>query len=322
MDETQASEGLPTAKRRLGRGLSSLICGVPAELLEETPPVAQPANAEYIPLDVDAIERNPYQPRKEFDAESLNELVESIVQRGVLQPLLVRTTPGGYQLIVGERRLLAARKAGLRTVPCRVVELEDRAVCEVAIMENLQRADLSELEKAQAFHDYLERFLCTIEDLARKLGKDRSTISNALRLLELPDFVKLALQNGKITAGHARALLPLEEEADQIAMCQRIQSESLNVRQTEEQVRLKLQETVIPFERADHGKDQHHDKEPDRAGPGPVAHHIQSLQQQLRDLVGAKVEIRMKGKDAGRLIVHFSSNDEFERIVAVLRRAG
>ena len=185
----------------------------------------------------------------------------------------------------------------------------------MAIVENVQRADLGDLEKAQAFQEYLDKFGDTIEELAKKLGKDRSTISNCLRLLELPDFVKIALQQGKISAGHARAMLTLDQEADQIAMCQRIQSEHLSVRQTEEQVRLRNQESdgsTISFEAAA-------GKTPSKsASPG---HHVLELQQQLRDLLGAKVEIRLKGKDAGKMIIHFSSNDEFERIVGFLRKA-
>ena len=303
-------EGFPFGKRRLGRGLNSLIGGAPQE--EGTPVEQLPG--EFMQLDVNSIERNPFQPRKDFEAESLEELVNSVTQHGVLQPLLVRNTPAGYQLIAGERRLIAARKVGLQTVPCRVIVLEDQAVSEVAIVENLQRSDLNELEKATAFHDYISRYGCSIEDLAKKLGKDRSTVSNSLRLLELPDFVKHALQGGKISAGHGRALLPLEEEADQIAMCQRIQSETMSVRQTEEEVRLKLQSgEVVPFKSAT-------TKDSTGATAAPN-HHIASLQQQLRDIVGAKVEIKLKGKDAGKMIIHFSSNDEFERIVQFLRKA-
>lgn len=309
MEEQQLPDGLPVPRRRLGRGLNSLI-GMPAADESAAPPNAP---GEFMQIAVDTIERNPYQPRKEFEPEALNELVESIGQHGVLQPLLVRLVDSGFQLIAGERRLMAARRAGLQTVPCRVIELEERAVSEVAIVENLQRADLNDLEKAQAFHDYIERYGSSIEDLARKLGKDRSTVSNTLRLLELPEFVKVALHASRISASHARALLPLEEEADQIAMCQKIQSESLNVRQTEEEVRLKLQPQVtVPFQRPD---------EKQVAQPATVSNHVLSLQQQLRDLVGAKVEIRMKGKDAGKMIIHFSSNDEFERIVQHLKKA-
>jgi ParB family chromosome partitioning protein len=310
----EPQDGLPQARRRLGRGLSSLLGGGDGpSLMDESELVDAPVG-EFMLLEEHQISRNPWQPRKEFDQESLNELVESVRQHGILQPILVRAVEVGYQLIAGERRLLAARKAGLARIPCRVIVLDDKSVCEVAIIENVQRADLGDLEKAQAFQDYLEKFGGTIEELAKKLGKDRSTVSNCLRLLELPDFVKIAMQQGKISAGHARAMLPLEHEADQIAMCQRIQSEHLSVRQTEEQVRLQNQEgdgLTIPFEPA--GK---------TAGKtAPVSNHLVELQQQLRDLLGAKVEIRLKGKDAGKMIIHFGSNDEFERIVGFLRKA-
>ena len=316
MDDQPTTDGINQARRRLGRGLNSLIGGGPSMSISEQPPTAPPDEpGEFLLLGIDDLERNPYQPRRDFEAEALAELVESVTQHGVLQPLLVRKTSQGYQLIAGERRWIAARRAGLSTVPCRIIELEDRAVSEVAIIENVQRSDLGELEKAMAFQDYLSRFGGTIEELATKMGKNRSTISNALRLLELPEFVKVALQSGKISAGHARALLPLDEEADQIAMCQQIQSESLNVRQVEELVRNKTQDdSTVPFPPSGSNGDS-------KPGKPGLSNHILSLQQQLRDLLGTKVELKMKGKDAGKVIVHFSSHDEFERILQFLRKA-
>lgn len=313
--QPEQTDSLPQARRRLGRGLSSLLSGGdgPA-LLDESVAVDIPAG-EFAQIEEHQISRNPWQPRKEFDQAALDELVESIRQHGILQPVLVRAVEVGYQLIAGERRLLAARKAGLSVIPCRVVALDDKAVCEVAIVENVQRADLGDLEKAQAFQEYLDKFGGTIEELSKKLGKDRSTISNCLRLLELPDFVKIALGQAKISAGHARALLPLESESDQIAMCQRIQSEHMSVRQTEEEVRTKNLESdgsTIPFESA---KGKSGKKAPS------LSRHVLELQQQLRDLLGAKVEIRLKAKDAGKVIIHFASNDEFERIAGFLRKA-
>ena len=185
---------------------------------------------------VELIERNPFQPRKDFDPESLNELIESIRQHGVLQPLLVRPAGTQYQLIAGERRLLAARQAGLETVPCRVLELEDRAMCEAALEENLKRRDLNVLEKAQAFQDYMNRFGASLDDLARQLSMSRSSVCNFLRLLELSEFVKEALLADRVTSGHARAILSLSPD-DQVALCRRIEAESLSVRQTESAVR-------------------------------------------------------------------------------------
>jgi ParB family chromosome partitioning protein len=309
----QPQDGLAAPRRRLGRGISSLLGG-----LAEGPTIvresgaAEGAAGEFTLIAHEAIARNPYQPRKEFDEAALAEMVESVAQHGILQPLIVRPFEGAYQLIAGERRLLAARRAGLARVPCRVVSLGDQEVCEVAIIENVQRTDLNDLEKAQAFQDYLDKFGSTIEELAGKLGKNRSTVSNCLRLLELPDFVKIALQSSRISAGHARALLPLEEEVDQIAMCQRIESEKLSVRQTEGAIREKLApaETI----RIDgNGKT--------KVGATPMSNHILDLQQQLREVLGTKVDIRLKGKESGKLTVHFSSNDEFLRIVSFLRKA-
>jgi ParB family chromosome partitioning protein len=307
-------DGLSAPRRRLGRGISSLLGSLTdgPSLVDENQPV-ETASGQFTSIDEGLIARNPYQPRKEFEEAALAEMVESITQHGVLQPLLVRPFEGAYQLIAGERRLLAARKAGLTKVPCRVIELDERGVCEVAIIENVQRTDLNDLEKAQAFQDYLDKFASTIEELAGRLGKNRSTVSNCLRLLELPDFVKIALQSGRISAGHARALLPLDEEADQIAMCQRIESEKLSVRQTEDAIREKLQSTeTLPFSGGE-----------TRGNSGAVklSNHIRDLQQQLREILGTKVDIRLKGKESGRLIVHFASHDEFERVIGFLRKA-
>src|SRR5579872_2711230 len=191
MDETVKSgaegivsiEGPGFVRRRLGRGLSALLGGAPAgdATAAETAAGLAPSGAKAIGHDagqihVELIERNPYQPRKEFDAETLAELTESIRQHGILQPLLVRPCGAQYQLIAGERRLLAARQAGLETVPCRVLELEDRAMCEAALEENLKRKDLNVLEKAQAFQEYMNRFGASIDDLAKQLSMNRSSV--------------------------------------------------------------------------------------------------------------------------------------------------
>ena len=267
---------------------------------------------------VDLIERNPFQPRKEFEKDSLNELAESMMTHGVLQPLLVRPYNGGYQLIAGERRWLAAKEAGIETVPCRVLELEDKNVCEVALVENVQRQDLSDLEKAQAFQDYLDRFGGSPADLAKQLGMNRSTVANFIRLLALPAPVKKALSAGRISNGHARALLSLEER-DQIELCKLIQRDSLSVRKTEEAVK-KLQGSgdeepaTIPFEQ------KTEDTKAD--GENGKSNHIVSLEGQLRECLGTKVEIRVTGKDAGRITVEFNNNAEFERLVKALRAAG
>lgn len=304
MDEIENQE---PSRRRLGRGLNALLgSGVMGG--------HDGASGDQSVVHVDLIERNPFQPRKEFEQSSINELVDSIRQHGILQPLLVRSAGGGYQLIAGERRLIAARKAGLQEVPCRVLDLTDQQVSEVALEENLKRQDLNVLEKASAFQDYLNRFQCTIEDLSRRLSLDRSTVSNMLRLLELPEEVKSDLLTDKISGGHAKSLLSLKDSEQQAVLCQRIQKEGLSVRKTEEAVREILSQNgdVIPMK----GK-----KSKSESAVVELTPHVLSLRDQLRDWLGATVEIKLSAKDRGKIIIDFQSTEDFERIVGKLHRA-
>ena len=314
-----------THRRRLGRGLSSLLGGAAPSSQE----LEQTETLELQHISVDRIERNPYQPRKEFGPEALTELAASIREHGVLQPPLVRALDDGFQLVAGERRWLAAKKAGLTTIPCRVIDVVDKTACEVALEENLKRSDLTDLEKAEAFRTYLDHFQCSIEELSKQLSMSRSAVSNMLRLLELPEPVKRALQEGKISAGHARALLTLGEPSDQLALCGRIQAESMSVRQTEAAAKEVLRER--------HGDEQSAEENGtvETAADSPVSdetismatpatdhrsNHIASLEQQLAELLGAKVEIRLKSKEAGTITISFGSNAEFEQILGALRR--
>lgn len=279
------------------------------------------------------IDPNPFQPRQDFEAEALKELADSIRLHGVLQPLLVRPANGRFQLIAGERRLRAAQQAGIENVPCRVMELEDRAICEIAIEENLKRKDLGVVEKAEAFRDYLERFGSTIEDLAKSLSMSRSAVSNYIRLLELPEPVKKALRAERISNGHARALLTLEEE-DCIALWKRIERESLSVRNTEKAVKeiQKARSEPLISEADLMGlEDASADSEPAAADDSQEAEvvsfqqaeltpHLASLQDQLRQTLGVKVEIQVKGHDAGKIVIPFTNNAEFENVLRQLRR--
>lgn len=292
-----------SVKRRLGRGLNALLGANSADDNFEAESTNLPPADE---ISVELLERNPFQPRTEFAEDGLLELAESIRQHGVLQPLLVRMSGDRYQLIAGERRWLAAQRAGLETVPCRLMSMEDQQVSEVAIEENLKRRDLGVLEKASAFRDYMNRFESTVDGLAKKLSMNRSTVSNLLRLLELPAVVKASLNADRITAGHARALLPLDQPAQE-AMCRRIETERWTVRQTEEAVRAKLNREPQASEST--------------AQKPTVSNHVVSLQNQLREKLGLKVEIRLKSKDAGRVVVHFGSNDDFDRLFKALRSA-
>lgn len=315
---SEQSEAPGAPRRRLGRGLNALLGRGGSDSESENQPDQMGADGseasvptEQDEIDIELIERNPYQPRQDFASESLKELEGSIRQHGILQPLLVRPFDGAYQLIAGERRLKAARDAGLKTVPCRVLNLEERQVCEVAIEENLKRKDLNVLEKAQAFKNYLSQFNSTIEQLSQRLSLDRSTVNNMIRLLELAEPVKQALQNEKISAGHARALLSLEEDR-QVAVCEQIQGESLSVRKTEAEVRkiIKGEADTVPFENAKKSK----------VAP-EMTNHLVDLQQQLREILGAKVEIKLKTDHSGQIMIPFDSNETFERITGVLRKS-
>ena len=310
----------PNPKRRLGRGLNALLGGGSQQDEVSADAAKSPADSEAKKtpktahsIEVDLIKRNPFQPRSDFDAESLEELAKSIAIHGVLQPILVRKlAEDDFQLIAGERRLLASKRAGLKQVPCRILRMEDRQASEAALEENLKRRDLNVLEKAQAFQDYVNRFGCTIGDLAKRLSMDRSTVSNMLRMLDLPETVRGLLTDEKITAGHAKAILPLEEDA-QLALCDRIQLENLSVRKTEQAVRAILKgdnPDVIPISPAK--------KKPSALARTP---HLDSLEKQLRDLLGLKVAIRQKSKDSGQVVIEFNSNNDFEKLTRLLRKA-
>jgi ParB family chromosome partitioning protein len=257
---------------------------------------------------LELIEHNPHQPRQDFDAEEIRRLAESLTTHGLLQPVVVRRVHDHYQLVAGERRLRAARQAGWIDVPVRVVEADDRQAAELAIIENLQRRDLNALEKAASFQRYLEQYGSTQEELAGRLAMDRSTIANFIRLLELPETVQDAIRKGAITQGHARALLPLGDEREQIEFCQRIQTEGLNVRQTEEMV----QSILDSSERGPLGV----------VGGGGAktrsrrakSEHLSALEQEFRTALGVRVKITHNAKGRGKLVIPFASHEEFERL--------
>lgn len=302
----QHSSEKPKLKRRLGRGLNALL-GTQDGESEAPVQLTSPAADE---ISVELIQRNPFQPRREFDPTAINELANSIRKHGVLQPLLVRAIESGYELVAGERRWRAAQQVGLDNIPCRVVELEDHQVCEAAIEENLKRQDLNVLEKAEAFRDYLERFGGTVEELSKRLSMNRSTVSNMMRLLELPDHVQDAVRHDRISGGHARALLPLRAEA-QMELTRQIEEQCLSVRKTEEAVRRILKSGPVPAGSA-------------TAAPPTttqLSSHVISLQDQLREALAARIDIRLKKKESGQIVIHFGSNDDFERIMGQLRNA-
>jgi ParB family chromosome partitioning protein len=256
---------------------------------------------------VDRIQQNPYQPRKAFDKDELNSLSESIRNHGILQPLVVRQRGEDYQLIAGERRLRAAQAAGITEVPVRVVNFNDQQVLEAALVENIQRADLNPIEKAQGFKDYLTRFQMTQEQLAARLGLDRTTVSNLVNLLDLPAEVQEAVRLGQITLGHAKLLKGLTDRARQVSLCKEIITRGHSVRATEALIK---EEKNAPEEEEPLTKSS--------SGYEKTA-HVQSLEDDLRKKLAVRVEIKLRAKDKGLIVIGFESNDDFERLMEVLR---
>jgi ParB family chromosome partitioning protein len=286
-------------KSRLGRGLDALLSG--AEAAGNGAPLSQ--------VSVETIDQNPYQPRKEFDDDSLAALRDSIKAHGILQPLVVRQVEGRYQLIAGERRLRAAREAGLSAVPVTVVDFNDQQVLEAALVENIQREDLNPIEKAQGFKDYLDRFQMTHDQLASRLGLSRSTITNLVALLELPTEVQNAVRVGQLTTGHAKVLKGVSDPARQSAIAREAVARGLSVHATEALAR----QSPPPAE---------------QPAPAPAnyktapekTNHVQSIEDELRQKLGVRLEIRVKAKERGQIVLCFDTNDDFERLVEVLRR--
>lgn len=311
---------MSTAPRRLGRGLEALLGGTagasPRSNLQIHQPDGDKPAGELPRVSVYEIDRNPFQPRKEFNEEQIAELAESLDKHGMLQPLVVRRVGERYQLIAGERRLRASIKAGWPDVPVQIRDVDDRQMSELAMIENLQRRDLNALEKAASFQNYLAQYRCTHEELAARLSMDRSTVANLIRLMELPPGVQDSLRAGLISAGHARALLPLGEEREQVRVCQQIQSEGWSVRLTEQRV----QEMLDGEDAATANSGSlSTPTTPTKAKPSKKAartrsSQIVSLEQELRSALGTKIEIRQTARGRGKIVIHFSSAAEFDRL--------
>ncbi|GAC1336522.1 MAG: ParB/RepB/Spo0J family partition protein [Myxococcales bacterium] len=273
----------------LGRGLGALIPG------------GSPSERKGIMLlGIEEIRADKTQPRRHFDDAHLAELAESIRAKGVLLPILVRRAEHGYVLIAGERRWRAAQKAGLRELPALVREVTEGEAFELALIENIQREDLNPVEEAEAFQRLVSDHHLTQEQLAERVGKDRSTIANSLRLLRLPEAIKGAIVDGTLSMGHARALLGLSDETDLKKAAEKVIAEGLSVRAAEQLVqRLKTK--------------RHGQKETAREGGVQLRHVVEKLQRKL----GTKVELKDRG-GAGTLEVRYGSAQDLERILAVI----
>jgi ParB family chromosome partitioning protein len=290
---------MSTQKKALGRGLGALIPTRPAEPAPAAPAAAGPGLAM---VAIDQISPNPYQPRKTFNDASIEELARSVKEHGIIQPLVVtKTGDNKYRLIAGERRFRAAQKAGLDHVPVVVKEtMTDGDVLQVALIENIQREDLNPIEEAYAYHQLHEEFQLTQEEISKRVGKERSTVANFLRLLKLPDSVKKLLAAGQLSMGHARAILAVDAPRKQEQLAERVVKRNLNVRQTE----------MLAAETANKGdKAEQPEKEKDV--------FTRDAEERLARTLRSKVEIDRKRR-GGVIHIRFGSEDELIRLVEEL----
>jgi ParB family chromosome partitioning protein len=289
-----------TKRGGLGRGLSALIPGA----------VEEGTGAGLLEVPVNAVQPNPRQPRTVFDEETLSALALSIQEVGVLQPIVVRRTAEAFELIAGERRLRAAKRAGLATIPVVVRESDDAESLREALIENIHREDLNPIELAEAFRELLEELGLKQETLAERLGMSRSHIANTIRLLQLPAEVQQLLASGKIQAGHGRALLSLADAEAQGTLALRIVAEDLTVREVEELVRNYIDHpTAEPT------------KPTLRAVPGPVDNPLAEVEEILSEQLATRVTIQM-GKRRGKMVIEFGSADDLDRIVSEIVGSG
>jgi ParB family chromosome partitioning protein len=281
-------------KMVLGKGLEALIPGIES--------FNQPSSGEYFECDINRVFPNRYQPRQVFSESELEELSRSIRQQGIIQPLVARETESGYELIAGERRLRAAKMAGLATVPLVVKEVSDEELLEMSIIENIQRENLNPVEEADAYHQLMTRFDLTQEQAAERVGKSRPAVANILRLRNLPPEIKASISDGSITMGHARALLAAANPKQQIMAWNLVLSKKLSVRETEALMdRLKSgKKDTGPSSRTD-----------------STSIYFNSLAEDLSRIFGTKVMFKRAGKGRGKVIFEYYTNDDLDRLLNI-----
>ncbi len=297
-------------KSGLGKGLDSLITGG-KDAVKEEPKVIEkvvekivekPAE---IKLRISEIEPNRNQPRKDFNEDTLEELADSIRVYGVLQPLLVQKEEGHYRIIAGERRWRAAKKAGLKEVPAIIKDYTSQQVIEISLIENIQREDLNPIEEAMAYKRLLDEFDLKQDEVAERVSKSRVVITNSIRLLKLDERVQNMLIQDMLSAGHGRALLPIEDKEEQYALALRIVDEKLSVRETEKIVKVilnpKKKKEAVGFSESEE-----------------LAY--QNMQERMRQILGSKVSIHKKDKNKGRIEIEYYSSDELERLMELIDR--
>ncbi len=290
---TTESANTPARRRALGRGISALLEG------REPGPALTPSVRM---VSVDQIQPNPYQPRRAFHPERLNELAASVQANGLVQPVLLRPTPDGkFQIVAGERRWRAARIAGLATIPALVQEIPEAKVLELTLVENIQREDLNPIETAHAFEQLAREFSLTHEEIARRTGKDRTTVTNFLRLLKLPAEVQQMLAEEKLSMGHARALLALPAAAEQRAAALRITAQGLSVRAAERMVGRALGKSKTALAQT----------------PDP---NTRAAIQEMERALGTRVKIVESAAGRGKIEIEFYSQDDLQRIYSIIVR--
>ncbi|HLR34722.1 MAG TPA: ParB/RepB/Spo0J family partition protein [Tissierellales bacterium] len=286
---------MATKKRGLGKGLSALI---PEEPMEEMVSNEVDKNA-IVNIDISLIKPNKNQPRKEFDKQALEELKHSIKDYGVIQPIIVRKKGEEYEIVAGERRWHATKNAGLEKIPCIIKDVEEVEATKLALIENIQREDLNSIEEAKAFDDLMKNYGYTQEEVARIIGKSRSYIANTIRLLNLEDKVRNYVVEGKLSSGHGRALLAIEDEENQIKVAERIVKNKLNVRDTEKLVK-------------DSNKPVKKEKVYIEEDPFLV-----EIEESLMNVLGTRVSIS-SGREKGKIEIEYYGDEDLERILEML----
>ncbi len=292
----EAPAGGPTKRKKqaLGRGLGALIPEIEK---------SQEQTKDFFYCEIEMIRPNRFQPRMQFAEDELAELCQSIKEQGILQPLLVREENDGFELIAGERRLRAAKKAGLTQVPVVIKRIADSKLLELSIVENIQRANINPIEESEAYHRLITEFKLTQDEVATRVGKSRSAVANFLRLRQLPEPIKTSIQEGRLTMGHARALLGIENSTQQMAAWRAVVKKNLSVRETENLIRSLKEEK----------------KRPKVSRKSTEALHLQSLADDLSRHFGTKVVIKRRGQ-VGRVEIEFYSDDDLDRLIARLQQ--
>lgn len=281
-----------TRRSGLGKGLSALI-----------PTTDSPSDAELRDLPVGLISANAYQPRSEFDDEAIDALTASITELGVLQPVLVRPVGDHFELVAGERRWRAAQAAGLATIPAIVRKVDDHDSLAQALVENLQREDLSAIEEAVAYQQLVDEFGLTPEQVGERVSKSRSAVANTLRLLQLPPDLQAMVRSGELSAGHGRALLAVADAEQQAALAQQIVTQDLSVRATEDAVRRLPDPDAEPAPRP--------------AEPAKSA-SVLELEEQLGERLATRVQVQVRGRGRGRIVIEFAGTDDLNRLYQTL----